>query len=67
MRPAIEPLFRFGGGTWPGGGWLTSHDVCIKFDSPPKNGVFFTPLKIKMEVHYFWWKSLKYTIHLQEV
>ena len=25
IRPAIKPLF-LGGGTWPGGGWLTSHE-----------------------------------------
>ena len=31
-KPFIRPYF-WGGGTWPGGGWLTSHNPTY-----PKNG-----------------------------
>ena len=35
IRPAIKPLFRFGGDTWPFvGGRLTSHDTRIKQSHP---------------------------------
>ena len=44
ISPKIKPLF-LGGGTWPGGGWLTSHETKPNQQNPLRLMEFFDDKK----------------------